>query len=159
MLRPVSSNNSLLIWKHDLQSVTLSVITIRQSLHLINLTFFSFSVLYLEYNYALASIATQKSTYNDRNDRRAELAVDGDLLTRSSTHVTLATIDQWWKVDLGTEILLRAVNVYVRDGKCISGSIDCCKFASIGILYNDKFFWSEFYVGLFVDTKFQIYGF
>ena len=64
----------------------------------------------LDYNYALFQTATQSTDNN--NKKYASYAVDGDL---SSWSQTRANANQWWKVDVGKQINLREVAVYVRN--------------------------------------------
>ena len=63
----------------------------------------------LDYNYALSQTATQSTT---NGVRFASEAIDGDLSNWSQTRVNP---NQWWKVDLGKQIILREVAVYVRN--------------------------------------------
>ena len=63
----------------------------------------------LDYNYALSQTATQSTT---NSGRPAGRAIDGDLSNWSQTRVNP---NQWWKVDLGKQSILREVAVYVRN--------------------------------------------
>ena len=65
----------------------------------------------LDYNYALSQTATQSTT---NGVRFASEAIDGDLSNWSQTRTRT---NQWWKVDLGKQIILREIAVY--------GRIDC----------------------------------
>ena len=61
------------------------------------------------YNYALSQSATQSTT---RPQRSPAKAVDGNFNSFSQTN---PSANQWWKVDVGKQIILREVAVYVRD--------------------------------------------
>ncbi|XP_067943025.1 uncharacterized protein [Watersipora subatra] len=79
-------------------------------------------VVIYEYNYAKSEKTTQSST---QNQKASSFAVDGDLATLS---MTTTESGPWWMVDLGRLILLKRVEVFVRNGTCssaFSGTIEC----------------------------------
>ena len=83
---------------------------------------------FLEYNYALSTNATQKNTYEHTGTLlTANLAIDGSLNTYSVATDDYRSSFQWWIVDLDHRILFKAAYVYVRGGVCGSSSIECCK--------------------------------
>ncbi|XP_067943027.1 uncharacterized protein [Watersipora subatra] len=89
-------------------------------------------VVVYEYNYAQTGNTTQSST---KEQSVSSFAVDGDLATLSRT---TNKIDSWWMVDLGRLILFKSIEVFVRNGTCSPGNIECSSRLSALYLLTSK---------------------
>ena len=95
------------------------------------LVFTHMSSFIVGHNYALGKTASQSSTYDDRDDLKAGIAVDGETTLGLLSH-TEFTSNQWWKVDLGKVIIFQYARIYPRaTDTCGPGSnMPCGKLVS-----------------------------
>ena len=83
------------------------------------------------HNYALVKTASQSTTYEYRNDFKAEVAVDGVTTLGQHSHTEFIS-NQWWKVDFGKTIIFQYARIYPRavDICGIDSNIPCGKLVN-----------------------------